>query len=257
MNLVDILGVPIAATNISEAIEQIEDWIRRGHKAYVTLTGVHGIMESQYDEKIKKYHRKADLFLPDRMPTVWIGRLFGNKKMRRVYGPDLMLMMLGVASKRGDSNFFYRGKIGVPELLRERLVKRFPNLEVLGTFSPPFRALNENEENDLASLFEKLSPDITWIGLSTPKQEEWMATHIAKINTKVMIGVGAAFDYHAGLLKQTPLWMQKLCLEWLFRLFIEPKRLWKRYLKNNPLFIWNFFLQALKIRRFNYKSFAN
>ena len=130
------------------------------------------------------------------------------------------------------------------------LKSKFPKLKVIGTFSPPFRPMSNQEEIELKNQIEVLSPDIIWVGLSTPKQEKWMASHLEKLNTRVMIGVGAAFDFHTGMLKQAPKLMQKLGLEWFFRVCIEPKRLWKRYLKNNPLFVWKFALQFLKMKKY-------
>jgi len=250
MNTVNILGVPIATVNMHQAANQIEKWIRNREKAFVTVTGVHGIVESQYDEKIMRIHRAAGMCVPDGMPTVWIGKLYGYRNMGRVYGPDLMLEIMRRSMGKEYTHFFYGGKEGVQELLKQRLLSRFPGLKIVGTFYPPFRLMNDKEEIDLQEQIEKLSPDIIWVGLSTPKQEKWMSDHLEKLNTRVMIGIGAAFDFHAGLIKQAPRWMQHLGLEWFFRLCIEPKRLWKRYLKNNPLFLWEFVLQFLKIKKY-------
>jgi len=208
---------------MNQAITQIEEWIRNGKKAYVTVTGVHGIMESQYDESIKLIHQVAEMCLPDGMPTVWIGKLNGHKNMGRIYGPDLMLEIMRRSVPKRYTHFFYGGKEGVPELLRVRLTSRYPGLKIVGTLSPPFRPMNEEEGNSYCDSINDLSPDIIWVGLSTPKQEKWMAEHIDKLDTKIMIGVGAAFDFHAGLLKQAPSWIQCFGLEWFFRLCIEPR----------------------------------
>ena len=133
----------------------------------------------------------------------------------------------------------------MPERLQDRLQDQFPGLKVVGTYSPPFRQLTDREEQDLAGRFAALKPDITWVGLSTPKQERWMAAHLGRLDTSVMVGVGAAFDFHAGLLKQAPAWMQRSGLEWFFRLSVEPRRLWRRYLYNNPYFVWLMLLQFM------------
>jgi N-acetylglucosaminyldiphosphoundecaprenol N-acetyl-beta-D-mannosaminyltransferase len=250
LKTVNILGVPIAAVNMHQAVIQIDNWIQIEQKAYVTVTGVHGIMESQNDDEVKHIHRAAGMCVPDGVPTVWIGKLYGHSNISRVYGPDLMLEIMKRSKEKGYSHFFYGGKDGVAEMLRDRLVTRFPGLKVVGVLSPPFRAMNKKEEIYFHNLIEELSPDIIWVGLSTPKQERWMAAHIGKLNTKVMIGVGAAFDFHTGLVRQAPKWMQRSGLEWLFRLCVEPRRLWKRYLKNNPLFMWHLALQALNIKRY-------
>lgn len=251
MKMVNILGVPIAAVNMDQALAQIEEWIRDNTKKYVTVTGVHGIMESQYDDEIKCIHQTAGMCVPDGMPTVWIGNLYGHRNMGRVYGPDLMLEMMRRSVEKGYTHFFFGGKEGVPELLRDRLVERFSGLKILGVFSPPFRPMSEEEEEMLHDLIEELSPDIFWVGLSTPKQERWMSAHVGKLKTRVMIGVGAAFDFHAGLVRQAPGWMQRIGLEWFFRLCIEPRRLWRRYLKNNPMFIWMMFFQVLGFRKYD------
>ena len=250
--MVNILGVPIAAINLDQAAAKIEEWILTGQRVYVTVTGVHGIMESQYDKEVKRIHQEAGMCVPDGMPTVWIGKLHGNRRMSRVYGPDLMLEMMKRSMENGYTNFFFGGKEGVPETLRDRFIMMFPGLKISGVYSPPFRPMNEEEENGLQDFVNKLSPDITWVGLGTPKQEKWMASHIGRMNTKVMVGVGAAFDFHAGLVRQAPRWIQKIGMEWVFRLWIEPKRLWRRYLKNNPLFILMILVEALGFR--NYES---
>lgn len=247
---VNILGVPIAAINLDQAATTIEEWIQQAPKKYVTVTGVHGIVESQYDEKIRSIHQNAGMCLPDGMPTVWIGRLHGNRKMRRVYGPDLMLEVMKRSVQKGYSHFFFGGKAGVAQLLRDRFTAKFPGVKISGVFSPPFRTMTVEEEKELHDLIDNLSPDIIWVGLSTPKQEKWMAEHLGKLRTRVMIGVGAAFDFHAGLVKQAPRWVQRIGLEWLFRMFIEPKRLWRRYLRNNPIFIWMMLLQFIGLRSY-------
>jgi N-acetylglucosaminyldiphosphoundecaprenol N-acetyl-beta-D-mannosaminyltransferase len=251
MKVVNILGVPIAAVSLNEAADKIEEWIRGGQDAYVTVTGVHGIMESQYDLEVKRIHQKAGMCVPDGMPTVWIGKFYGHKNMTRVYGPDLMLEIMKRSVAKGYTHFFFGGKEGVPELLKDHFIARFPGLKIVGTLSPPFRPMDEKEENNFHKLIEELSPHIIWVGLSTPKQEKWVATHSGTLNSRVMIGVGAAFDFHAGLVKQAPHWIQQIGFEWLFRLFVEPRRLWRRYLKNNPRFIWMMILQLMGLR--NYK----
>ncbi|MCG7592779.1 WecB/TagA/CpsF family glycosyltransferase [Mycobacterium sp. PSTR-4-N] len=168
---------------------------------------------------------------------VWAGRLAGADWMSRVYGPDLMLGVLRRAEEEGWSSFFYGGKEGVPELLAERLQRQFPNLKVAGTYSPPFRALTPVEDEAIINRINASQADLVWVGLSTPKQERWMASHRGSLTAPVLLGVGAAFDFHADLMPQAPGWMQRSGLEWLFRLMKEPRRLWKRYMRNNPAFV--------------------
>lgn len=234
---VDVLGVPIAAVNRARAADCIETWIRERRRTFVTVTGVHGVMESQDHPDVAAAHRAAGMCVPDGMPMVWAGKLDGKKQIGRVYGPDLMLEVCRRSVDRGYTHFFYGGRDGVPDLLRDKLEARFPGLRVVGTKSPPFRSLDATEEEELRRTIERLKPDVLWVGLSTPKQERWMAAHVGRLDAPVMIGVGAAFDMHAGLLRQAPRWMQASGLEWLFRLCMEPRRLWRRYLGNNPRFV--------------------
>jgi len=188
---------------------------------------------------------------PDGMPLVWLSRLHGQKHVSRVYGPDLMLAVCEASVDRGYTHYFYGGAEGVTEALAHRLVSRFPGLQVVGTYSPPFRPLFPDEDEAIVQLVNEANPDIVWIGLSTPKQEYWMAEHVGRLEAPVMVGVGAAFDFHSGRKKQAPRWMQRSGLEWLFRLLTEPRRLWKRYLINNPLFLWLVALQLLGLRRYS------
>ena len=234
---VDVLGVGVSAVDMDMAVSEIARWIEEREQHYVCVTGVHGVMESQRDPALKEIHNRSGLTTPDGMPLVWSARWAGAKHVSRVYGPDLMLAICERAVERGWSSFFYGGKEGVPDLLAQRLQDRFPGLQVAGTFSPPFRPLNEQEDQDVVERIDASGTDIVWVGLSTPKQEHWMADHFGRLEAPVLLGVGAAFDIHAGLLPQAPEWMQRSGLEWLYRLSREPKRLWKRYMINNPLFV--------------------
>jgi N-acetylglucosaminyldiphosphoundecaprenol N-acetyl-beta-D-mannosaminyltransferase len=213
------------------------DWIEAGKRHYVCVTGVHGVMESQDDEELRDIHNRAGLTTPDGMPMVWSAHYAGAPYVARVYGPDLMLEMSREAAQRGWRFFFYGGKEGVAERLASRLEAQFPGLQVVGCFSPPFRALSSEEDAAIIERINSLVCSVVWVGLSTPKQERWMADHLHRVNAAVMVGVGAAFDIHAGMVRQAPPWMQRFGLEWLFRLMQEPGRLWSRYLYNNPRFI--------------------
>ena len=246
----DVLGVGISAINIPMAVRVIDRWIRRKTKNYICITGVHGVMESQRDAELKHIHNAAGMVTPDGMPMVWMNRLRGNCHVKRVYGPDLMLEVCAQSAKKGWKHFFYGGAEGVADLLSQKLRERFPAMQVVGTYCPPFRPLTEEEDRDLVQQINASGADVVWVGLSTPKQEKWMSKHIGRLDAPVMIGVGAAFDFHAGLKKQAPKWMQKSGMEWFFRLVTEPSRLWKRYLVNNPLFLWYLTLSALGLRDF-------
>lgn len=234
---IDVLGVGISALTMDSAVAEISRYVEEGVRQYVCVTGVHGVMESQADPRLAEIHNRSGLTTPDGMPMVWAGKWAGASHMERVYGPDLMLSVCERAATNGWSSYFYGGKEGVAELLAERLQARFPGLVVAGTYSPPFRPLTAEEDEGVVEMINAAKPDLIWVGLSTPKQEWWMAGHRDRMEASVLLGVGAAFDIHAGLLPQAPAWMQRTGLEWSYRLFREPKRLWRRYLSNNPRFV--------------------
>ena len=249
-NRVNVLGVGISVLNLKTALAAIADAVRERRKGYICVTGVHGVMEAQDDASFKKILNESFLCTPDGMPMVWAGKLNGQREMRRVYGPDLMLDLCAWSENSGCKHFFYGGADGVAELLAQKLKLKFPKLKVVGTFTPPFRALNVDEENKLREQVGLSQPDIFWVGLSTPKQEKLMAEFLPKLDVTVMIGVGAAFDFHSGRVKQAPRWMQRSGLEWFYRLCCEPRRLAKRYFKNNPLFALKFFAQLTGLKKF-------
>lgn len=247
---VNVLGVGLSAINLTTATAAFVEAIREGRKGYVCVTGVHGVMESQKDPALRTIHNRAFLCTPDGMPMVWMGKLAGYKEMDRVYGPDLMLEVFKVSRANGIRHFLYGGANGVAKILKQELEKRFPGVEIVGTYEPPFRPLNEKEQSELQDLVRQTKPHVIWVGLSTPKQERFMAEYISRLDTVLMVGVGAAFDFHAGRVKQAPRWMQRSGLEWFFRLCMEPRRLWKRYLSNNPRFAWRIALQLSRLKKF-------
>lgn len=234
---VNVLGVGISALNLQSALSEIAEAVRQRRKGYICVTGVHGVMEAQTDEKFRHILNQALLCTPDGMPMVWVGRLRGHEAMRRVYGPDLMLDVCAWSERNACRHFFFGGGPGVAERLRDKLLARFPNLAVVGCYAPPFRPLDAGEKTRLQEIVRAARPDIMWIGLSTPKQEKFMAEFLPYLDVTLMVGVGAAFDFHSGSVKQAPLWMQRSGLEWFFRLCQEPRRLARRYLRNNPLFL--------------------
>jgi N-acetylglucosaminyldiphosphoundecaprenol N-acetyl-beta-D-mannosaminyltransferase len=235
---VDVLGVQVSAVTMDQALDVLDRWIIEGDREYVCVTGVHGVMESRRNETLRQIHNRAGLVTPDGMPLVWWSHWRGERHTRRVYGPDLMLACCERSITTGYRHFFYGGNDGVADLLARRLSRRFPGLTVAGTYTPPFRPLTFQEDEDAVKRINDAAPDVVWVGLSTPKQEYWMAEHVGRIEAPALIGVGAAFDFHAGLKRQAPVWMQQHGFEWLFRLGSEPRRLWKRYLINNPAFMW-------------------
>ena len=247
---VNILGVGVSALNMELALRETESLLQRGEQGYVCVTGVHGIMEAQSEEQFRDILNRSFLTTPDGMPTVWLGRLHGFRQMSRVYGPDYMLGLCERSVERGYRHFLYGGKAGVAEDLRAELTRRFPGLKIVGTYTPPFRPLNAEEENDLRSQLEASQADILWCGLSTPKQERFMAAYCHRMPVKLMVGVGAAFDLLSGNLAEAPNWMKSAGLQWLYRLMKEPKRLWRRYLLNNPKFAWLTLLQLTGLKGF-------
>jgi N-acetylglucosaminyldiphosphoundecaprenol N-acetyl-beta-D-mannosaminyltransferase len=247
---VNVLGVGLSAINLDSALAAISDAIQKKTKGYICVTGVHGVMEAQGDESFRGILNRAFLNTPDGMPMVWVGRLRGFREMRRVYGPDLMNLVCDWSRKNSVTHFFYGGAEGVAQELKRKLEQKFPGLKIVGAYTPPFRPLNATEESDLIRQIAALKPDIIWVGLSTPKQEKFMAQYWQKLDGTLMFGVGAAFDFHAGRVRQAPRWMQRCGLEWFFRLCCEPKRLWRRYFKNNPVFAWKIFWQLLGVSKY-------
>ena len=303
----NVLGVGVSSLNMNTAVETLLEARAEGQTGYVCVTGVHGVIESQRDPELKKIHNRSFLTVPDGMPTVWMGREQGFTKMGRVYGPDLMLRLCEATSavveggkwdvgRRGEehptsnvqhstinkkcfTHFLYGSTPEVLEKLKANLEKKFPGIQIVGTFSPPFRPLNDSEEEELRQMVAACKPDFFWVGLSTPKQERFMYAHSANMNVEggtlnveceddatshvphptakfpleagIMLGVGAAFDIHAGLLKDAPEWVKNSGLQWFYRLCQEPKRLWRRYLDIVPTFLGLAALQLLGIRKYD------
>jgi N-acetylglucosaminyldiphosphoundecaprenol N-acetyl-beta-D-mannosaminyltransferase len=233
----NVLGVGVHAINMEQALALMAAAVDARRKGYICVTGVHGIMEAQREPGLKRILNESFLTTPDGMPTVWVGRMQRFSQMDRVFGPELMLEFCRLSVAHGYRHFLYGGSPGVAEELRRALLSSFPELQIVGTYAPPFRALNAVEATDLQATFRELKPDVTWIGLSTPKQEKFMAEYLDRLDTTLLVGVGAAFDYHTGRIQDAPRWVKRAGLQWLHRMGQEPRRLWKRYLINNPKFI--------------------
>jgi N-acetylglucosaminyldiphosphoundecaprenol N-acetyl-beta-D-mannosaminyltransferase len=245
-----VLGIRVDAVQIPEVVQQLERWIsERNGCQYVTVTDMHGITEAQHDPTFREILDSADLVVPDGMPLVWLGRWRGHGLKRRVYGPELMLSFCEQSAGKHYRHFFYGGKPEVTEQLIENLTRKFPGLVVAGTYSPPFRPLSTLEKAEIVALIQRAAPDVLWVGLGTPKQERWMHEHRGCISVPVLISVGAAFDIHAGTRKQAPTWIREHGLEWLFRLFQEPRRLWRRYLVYGSQFVVYVALEMLGLRK--------
>jgi N-acetylglucosaminyldiphosphoundecaprenol N-acetyl-beta-D-mannosaminyltransferase len=249
-NRANVLGVGVHAIDLPTAASIIESAVREGTKGYVCVTGVHGVMEAQRDPEFRHILNHALLLTPDGMPTVWVGRMQGNSTMKRVFGPDLMLEVCRRSAGTGIRHFLYGGNPGVADELAERLRHMFAGIEVVGAFTPPFRPLEPSEQLALKAQLEIALPDIIWVGLSTPKQEKFMAANFQRLSCKIMVGVGAAFDIHTGHVKDAPQWIKDAGLQWAHRLCQEPRRLWKRYLLNNSAFLAALCLQLTGLRRY-------
>ena len=234
---VDILGVRVSAINMDMALKRLEQLVADPHSSYVCITGVHGIIESQSDEALREIHNNAAMVTPDGMPTVWSGKRAGAKWMERVYGPDLLLAACQYGLSREWRHFFYGGAPGVAGKLTDSLRERFPTIDIVGNRTPPFRLFDEAFVQEEVDIVKHTSPDIVWIGLSTPKQEKLAVMLASSWRGPVFIGVGAAFDFHSESKPQAPKYLQRLGLEWLFRVSQEPRRLGPRYASTIPRFL--------------------
>ncbi len=247
----NILGVGVSAINMSMALRQIDHWIQEQDTQYVCVRDAHGIILSQSDSELRRIHNEAGLVTPDGLPLVWLLKLAGYGHVGRVYGPDLMLKVFETSRDRGYKHFMYGSTEVVLTRLRENLEQRFPGLSIVGSYAPPFRALAPEEDEQDAKLINDSGADIVWVGLGTPKQEFWMAKQRDRLHAPVMIGVGAAFDFHAGAKHQAPKFIQRSGFEWLFRLATEPRRLWRRYLKTVLYFVFLVLCQRLGLIRYS------
>jgi len=247
-----VLGVGVHAVQIPGVVLDIEKWIRerqRGH--FIAVTGMHGVVEARHDPEFRGVLNRADLVVPDGMPLVWLGRIRGHALKRRVYGPELMESFCKQTSAKGYRHFFYGGAPGVADELATRFAARFPELTTVGTYCPPFRALTEKEDMEVIAIINRSRADIVWVGLSTPKQERWMFEHRERLEVPVLVGVGAAFDFHTKRIAQAPEWMRENGFEWLFRLLHEPRRLWKRYLVYGSEFAFCAALELAGLKKFD------
>jgi N-acetylglucosaminyldiphosphoundecaprenol N-acetyl-beta-D-mannosaminyltransferase len=254
-----ILGIGISTTTYTQVVQFCNQCVaeRRFGKdrsqtgaKYICVTSVHGVITSFLDRSLRPAWNCAEIATPDGMPVVWALRSFGARGQPRVYGPDLMLAICEEAQHRQHRIFLYGGRDDTLDALCKNLRARFPKLEIVGTVSPPFRPLTADEDVTYVKRIVQSGADIVFVGLSTPKQERWMIQHRESLPGVVMVGVGAAFDFHAGRVRQAPKWMQRAGLEWFFRLTAEPTRLWKRYLFVTPLFIPLWAMQRIGLLKY-------
>lgn len=231
-------GTKISWICESGQLNVINDFIRSNKSKYITYSNVHVIVTAKNDMRLQKALNEADLVSPDGMPLVRIGKMSGANCIEKCSGPDMMVKIIEDGLDKGYKHYFYGSTDKTLDTLHEELKAKYPDINIVGKYSPPFRPLTEEEDQNIVDEINDLNPDCIWIGLGAPKQEVWMHEHRGRLNRGVMFGVGAAFDFHAGLLKRAPVWMQKHGLEWFYRLMQEPKRLFKRYFVTNFLFVW-------------------
>lgn len=234
-----VLGLPVHATSYADATARIVAWAEDRESRTVNLAGAHGFVDAAEDAELRYAYATADLNAPDGMPLVWALRRAGAADASRVYGPDLMLHVCRAAAEAGIPVGFYGGHPDRLPVLLDRLAERFPDLDVAYAWSPPFRPLTEEEDAEAVAAITESGARIVFVGIGCPKQERWMAAHRGRVPA-VMLGVGAAFDFHAGFVRQAPPRLQRLGLEWAFRLAVEPRRLWRRYARVVPRFIWRY-----------------
>jgi N-acetylglucosaminyldiphosphoundecaprenol N-acetyl-beta-D-mannosaminyltransferase len=236
---IDVLGVGISVTTPAATIAAVAQWLAEGRRTYVCLTPVSGVMEARRDPTVHAAIEGSGITAPDGMPLVWAGRALRASEIARVYGPDLMLEVCAQAVPNGWSSYLYGAGPGVAQLVENRLRDQFPGLDIVGAETPPFRPLTEEEKDAVVARIDASGADLVWVGVSTPKQELWMADMVGRFKRPiVLLGVGAAFDIHAGLQPHPPAWMGPLGLFWLYRLMREPRRLAGRYMRDIPAFLW-------------------
>lgn len=231
-----VLGAPLDVLSQREALDRIAAWGARRESRVVSICNVHSVVTATRDDAFMRVLDASDMVTPDGMPVVWMLRALGHPGQQRVDGPDLMWAYCSEAQARGDRIFLYGSTPDTLDALQARLLDAFPGLRIAGAISPPFRALTAEEDDEVVRTIEASGAHVVFVGLGCPRQEGWMLAHRGRIPA-VMLGVGAAFDFHAGKIRRAPRWMREHGLEWLHRLASEPRRLWRRYLVTNTLFV--------------------
>ena len=245
MKRCNVLSTHFSFLSYEDVLAALWNWRQNGEHHYVTLTPPYSVLLCRYDSELRQATDGAALTLPDGVGIILAAKLLGYPHCGRVTGPSLMLRLCDWGRKPGLGHFFCGGAPGIAEALARRLTTRFPGLTVAGTYCPPFRELTPTEDEEMVRQINEAKPDIVWVGLGSPKQEKWMATHVGRISAPVMIGVGAAFDFHSGRTKRAPEWMQKIGIEWVYRFAREPKRMWRRNV-NSFVFLAGVLVQCLR-----------
>jgi N-acetylglucosaminyldiphosphoundecaprenol N-acetyl-beta-D-mannosaminyltransferase len=246
----NVLGVDVDVVDLEDALAYLAALLQGSRKGYICVAGVHGVVEAQRDARLMEIYSGSAMTIPDGMPLAWVGRMQGHTGMQRVTGPDLMLEVFRRTEFADVTHFFYGGREGIARELQDRIQQQFPWVNIVGTHTPPFRELSDSEETELISSIAVLKPDMIWVGIGCPKQEIFMARYLPNLETKLMLGVGAAFDFHTGRIRDCAGWIKRAGLQWLHRLLQDPKRLWWRYVRVNPAFLWQITLQMLNLRRY-------
>lgn len=232
----EILKTNINVTNMSDTIKYIGEHLDDLRGKYICVSNVHTTVMSYENEEYRKIQNGAAMALPDGAPLSSYSRRKGYKQAQRVTGPDLMLELFAISKEKGYRHYFYGATEETLQSMKGVLERDYPGIQIAGMYAPPFRALTPQEDAQIVAKINESRPDFIWIGLGAPKQEEWMYQHMGQLQG-VLIGVGAGFDYLAGYIKRAPRWMQRMSLEWLYRLLQDPKRLWRRYFTSNVKFI--------------------
>lgn len=246
-----VLDVPLAVTDYAGAVTQARQWAVAPARAYaIAAANTHVVTLARRDTAFASALGRFDLVLPDGMPLVWMmNRHLGTPLRDRVYGPTFMLRCLEAAQGPDFAHFLLGGSEELLAALRESLMARFPALRLAGSYAPPFGAWPPEEDERIVARIRESGANLVWIGLGCPKQELWLARCLPRLPAGVYSAVGAAFAFHAGLVSQAPAWVQRAGMEWLFRLLAEPRRLWRRYLVFNTLFLWHLARETLRPRR--------
>lgn len=249
ISTVPVVGTSLAITDYGETMDWMDSVIARRDRVCLTAAAVHLVMVAEEDAETRNAVDQS-LAVPDGQPLVWAMRALGHRDASRVYGPELMARYCERSTQTGVKMFLYGGRNqGALVELALQLRQRYPGLRIVGGYSPPYRPLTDEEETWISGEINRSGADVVWVGTGQPKQEKWMAHMRPQLDTPLLVGIGAAFDFHAGLVPQAPAWMQNLGMEWLFRLVQEPRRLWRRYARYNPLFVYGFARQFAVARR--------
>lgn len=246
-----ILGSKVDIVQMDEVLDIMEHWIREnGPNKYIVASGMHGIMEAHKNSEFKEIMNSADLFVADGISVVWAARLRGHSLKKRVSGPTLMARFLELSNDRGYKIFFYGDTQEILDQLTTKLERLYPRLNIVGSHSPPFRSLTEEEDLEIVDIINESEADVIWIGLGLPKQERWMYEHRDRLTVPVSVGVGAAFKFESGAVLRAPSWIGDLGFEWMWRLAQEPRRIWRRVFVDGPCFIGHMLLEISKLRKY-------